>query len=227
MFESNNEMQNIYCLPGLGADHRLFSKLKVDTNLIPIKYINAETADTAETYAEKLLDQIKEDNPILMGVSLGGILAIEISKRVPVQKLILISTIKSKNELPPYFSLLDHLPFDISKTAAWFKNYGELLKPFYNKINKEEMDLFKSMLIATPDDFINSGVGAVSHWKNETIETDHIHIHGSYDLVFPTKWVNNYTEIKSGSHFMVVDKADQISPIINEQLKSVNEKSLS
>lgn len=220
-------MQQIYCIPGLGADHRLFSKLKLQAELIPVKYITAETDDTAQSYAAKLLEQIKEDNPILMGVSLGGILAIEISKLIPVKKLILISTVKSKEELPPYFSLVDHLPFNISKTASWFKNYGEWLKPFYNKISKEEMELFKSMLINTPDDFINWGVNAVSHWNNETVSSDYLHIHGTLDLVFPTKWVNNYTEIKSGSHFMVVDKADLISPIINEELKLITQKSLS
>lgn len=220
-------MQHIYCLPGLGADQRLFSKLKLQAELIPITYVDAEINDTAESYAAKLVDQIKEENPILMGVSLGGILAIEISKLIPVKKLILISTIKTKDELPPYFSLVDHLPFNISKTAVWFKNYGEWLKPFYNKISKEDMELFKSMLIKTPDDFINWGVNAVSHWQNETLNTDYIHIHGSLDLVFPTKWVNDYTEIKSGSHFMVVDKADLISPIINKALTLITEKSLS
>ncbi len=220
-------MQHIYCLPGLGADHRLFSKLQLNAKLIPITYIAAEVNDTAESYAAKLVDQIKEENPILMGVSLGGILAIEISKRMPIKKLILISTIKTKEELPPYFSLVDHLPFDISKTAAWFKNYGEWLKPFYNKISQEDMELFKSMLIKTPDSFINWGVGAVSHWQNKTIDADYIHIHGSLDLVFPTKWVNNYTEIKGGSHFMVVDKAMKISPIINQELERIPKKSLS
>lgn len=220
-------MPNIYCLPGLGADQRLFSKLQLNANLIPINYVEAKIDDTAGTYAVKLLDQIKEENPILMGVSLGGILAIEISKLIPVKKLILISTIKTKNELPPYFSLVDHLPFDISKTAAWFKNYGEWLKPFYNKISREEMDLFKSMLLKTPDEFINWGVNAVSHWKNETITTNYIHIHGTLDLVFPTKWVKDYTEVKGGSHFMVVDKASQLTPIINEELESLKEKSLS
>ncbi len=220
-------MPRIYCLPGLGADHRLFSKLQLDAELIPVEYIKAEVNDTAETYAKKLVDQINDPNPILMGVSLGGILSVEISKLIPVNKLILISTIKTKDELPPYFSLVDHLPFDISKTAAWFKNYGEWLKPFYNKISQEEMELFKSMLIKTPDSFINWGVGAVSHWKNETITAEHIHIHGSLDLVFPTKWVNNYIEVKGGSHFMVVDKAKEISPIISQELALITNKSLS
>lgn len=89
-------MQQIYCIPGLGADHRLFSKLKLEAELIPVEYITAESDDTAQSYAAKLLTQIKEENPILMGVSLGGILAIEISKLIPVKKLILISTVKSK-----------------------------------------------------------------------------------------------------------------------------------
>ena len=41
------------------------------------------------------------------------------------------------------------------------------------------------------------------------------------DLVFPKKWVKDFTEIKNGSHFMVVDKADQISALINKELENI------
>jgi pimeloyl-ACP methyl ester carboxylesterase len=214
-------MQKIYCIPGLGADHRLFSRLNLNAELIPVKWIEAIPSDTPSSYATRLLDQIKEENPILMGVSLGGIISVEISKLIPTKKLFLISTIKTKKELPPYFSLVDHLPFDISKAASWFKNYGGMLKPIYNRITKEELELFNSMLAKTPDEFMNWGVRAVSHWDNEKIEASYFHIHGSMDLVFPKKWVKDYTEIKSGSHFMVVDKADQISVLINKELENL------
>ncbi len=217
-------MQKIYCIPGLGADYRLYSRLNLNAELIPVKWITAEVDETPADYANRLLDQIKDDNPILMGVSLGAVLAVEISKLINCKKLYLISTVKTKKELPPYFSMIDYLPFRLSSATGWFKKHAGVLKPIYNKTNKSDLELFKKMLDECPTEFVDWGVNAVAHWQNESIDCAYLHIHGSMDLVFPKKWVKNFVEIKGGSHYMVVDKANQISPIINEDLGKITSK---
>lgn len=214
-------MQKIYCIPGLGADHRLYSRLKINADLVPIQWLKAEVNESPAAYAKRLLEQIKDKNPMIMGVSLGGILAVEISKLIDCNKLYLISTIKTKKELPPYFSLVDYLPFKLSGAAEWFKKHAGVLKPIYNKTNPEDLELFKNMLEKCPAEFVDWGVNAVAHWQNESIECNYLHIHGSMDLVFPKKWLTDFVEIKGGSHYMVVDKADKISPIINKDLEKM------
>ena len=214
------DRKRIYCIPGLGADKRLYSRLELDAELIPIYWVEANETDSISDYAKKLLPQIKDINPTIMGVSLGGILAVEISKLIICDQLILISTIKSKKELPPYFSIVDRLPFKLNKAADWFKVHGDFLKPIYNKTNKEDLELFKAMLHDADANFLNWGVNAVAHWSfEEEIETPYIHIHGTMDLVFPTRWIENFNPIKNGSHYMIVDKSDQVSDAIAKALK--------
>lgn len=94
-------MKTIYCISGLGADERAFSKLNVEAyQLKVIPWLQPLQKETIEAYAKRMMVAIDEENPILMGLSFGGMLCIEISKQIAVQKIIIISSIKSYTELP-------------------------------------------------------------------------------------------------------------------------------
>ncbi len=60
-------------------------------------------------YAKRLLPQITEEKPILMGVSFGGMIAIEIAKHISVEKVIQISSAQSSAAIPSYFKLMAKL----------------------------------------------------------------------------------------------------------------------
>ena len=90
-------MKTIYCISGLGADERAFSKLKIDGySLRVIPWLMPEPGETIQHYATRMRAIIDDPEPILMGLSFGGMLCAEIAKQIPVQKLILISSVKSK-----------------------------------------------------------------------------------------------------------------------------------
>jgi pimeloyl-ACP methyl ester carboxylesterase len=94
-------MKTIYCISGLGADERAFSKLKIkDFKLKVINWLMPEPNETIEHYATRMRATITEENPVLMGLSFGGMICTEIAKQIPVEKIIIISSIKSSKELP-------------------------------------------------------------------------------------------------------------------------------
>ncbi|MBU2045171.1 MAG: hypothetical protein KJ712_00395 [Bacteroidetes bacterium] len=97
-------MINIYCIPGLGTDERLFSKLKLKNAEIEfITWVKPDKKDDITSYAEKLIPQIDLSLPFaLLGVSLGGILAVELSSKINPQKVFVISSLKSSKEFPFY-----------------------------------------------------------------------------------------------------------------------------
>ncbi|MFT7156313.1 MAG: surfactin synthase thioesterase subunit, partial [Parvicella sp.] len=83
----------IYCLSGLGADKRVFSKLSLNYELIHINWVSVEKNTTIEEYAFQLshsIDQTQEH--IIMGVSFGGLIAMEVSKITKAKLIILISS---------------------------------------------------------------------------------------------------------------------------------------
>ena len=58
---------------------------------------------------KEISQQIKDKNPILIGLSFGGIVATELSKIISVEKLILISSLKTKSEIPLIYRLAGKL----------------------------------------------------------------------------------------------------------------------
>src|SRR5688572_6189398 len=101
-------MKRLILLTGLCADERLFSKLhlKSDYPATCIKWIPADKHDTLGSYAEKLLPQIDPkpgERFVLVGVSFGGMIAIELAKRLPAEKTILISSLVEPKDLPLFY----------------------------------------------------------------------------------------------------------------------------
>jgi len=93
--------RRVYCISGLGASEQVFSKLNLPgTELIVLKWLIPKQHESFADYSRRMFEQVAEENPVLMGVSFGGMTCIEMAKQFPIQKLILISSIKTKQELP-------------------------------------------------------------------------------------------------------------------------------
>ena len=105
-------MEKIFLISGLGADRRLFNKLELPGyEIVFVDWIEPELTDTIPTYAKKLVDQyhIKANSNVL-GVSLGGVMTVEISSIIPLRKAIIVSSVKSASEFPWYFRLFRNFP---------------------------------------------------------------------------------------------------------------------
>ncbi|TXI67799.1 MAG: alpha/beta hydrolase [Cyclobacteriaceae bacterium] len=99
-------VKTIYLLSGLGADKRVFEFLDLTT--FQVKYIDwiaPGEKESIENYARRLCTQITTNKPTLIGVSFGGIIASEIARQVDCRKVILISSARTKHEIPLYFRI--------------------------------------------------------------------------------------------------------------------------
>ena len=207
----------MYCIPGLGLDHRVFEKLELpDFELRFLDWIPAKTEESMPAYAKRLINGIETNSFSLLGVSLGGIAAIEISKLKKVNRLILISTIKHQDELPVYLKWMNKFPANQVGAAKVGMELSMALKPFYDKANKKGNELFQKMVRDSSPQFINWGVRVISQWEiKDAIETPYLHLHGTEDLVFPIKNIDNATTVKGGTHFMIYNDAKKISKRIS------------
>ena len=105
-------MHTLYFVPGLGADERLFSKLKLDGfEKRCIKWIPPLKNESLPGYAERLSAQINAGESFsLIGVSFGGMIAVEMSQFLNPKHLILISSAKTCYEIPGSMKLFRYLP---------------------------------------------------------------------------------------------------------------------
>src|SRR5258705_6725488 len=98
--------QIIYCISGLGADERIFTNLRLEGyELKHIPWLRPNKKESLQEYAKRMAKSIQHDSPVLLGVSFGGMIGIEIARQIPLQKLIIISSIKSADELPQWMKL--------------------------------------------------------------------------------------------------------------------------
>jgi pimeloyl-ACP methyl ester carboxylesterase len=56
--------------------------------------------ESLDEYAKRIAEKIKLENPVLIGVSFGGILVQEMAKHINTRKVIIISSVKSNLEFP-------------------------------------------------------------------------------------------------------------------------------
>jgi hypothetical protein len=213
-------MKRIYAISGLAVDERLFSRLQVtDAEIIPVKWITPFKNEPLPDYAMRLSSQIDTSKPFyLLGVSFGGMCALEISKHLHPVKTILISSAKGPADLPWYFYILRAIPFH--------KVLGDRILTWMAKNNKwifgikkgEQAKLFYDMLDKAPKDYPRRAIECIVRWKNTESPSNLVHIHGTSDLVIPFKNVKDCIPVKKGTHFMVMNSAEEVSRIVNELL---------
>ena len=209
----------LYGISGLGADKRVFEYLDLDCKLIPIEWIEPLKNETIESYSIRISKSInREEDFGIMGVSFGGLVAVEISKRLNPKLTILISSAETKLELRLIYriigktKLLKLIPqflFDPPRIIAdWI--FGAVNKKLLNQI-LNDTDLY----------FAKWAVNQLTNWSNiEKLSNPVLKIGGTHDKLIPPN--KNQRLIEKGEHFMIVDRAVEISQIINEIIRKTN-----
>ena len=78
---SSNKI-HIYLMPGMSANSLIFEKIEFpsDYTLHYLEWIDPSKDESLEDYAKRFSKLIIHNDPILIGVSFGGVLVQEISK---------------------------------------------------------------------------------------------------------------------------------------------------
>lgn len=213
-----NAAKDIYCVSGLGADERVFQKLRFEGyRPIHIKWIEPEAKESISDYTKRLTEQIKADRPILIGLSFGGLIAVEIAKHIETEKVILISSTKNQDEVPFYFKIFRWLPIHLLLPAKFMLWVGQLFAAWFFSLQSiDERKLLKAILFDTDARFMKWAIHQVVTWKNNLIPENIYHIHGESDRIFPYQFVHEDFNVKKGGHFMIMNQAEQISNLIQK-----------
>lgn len=207
---------NLYMIGGLGADERVFKYLKLDTRIQVIRWLEPMPNQTLRSYSRRLLDQIHQKEEFgLLGVSFGGIVAVEISKLVKPQKLILISSVETSNQLPRIYRFLGRTRILNLIPSLMIKPPKLILGTLFGTKNTE---LLNQIIKDTEPKFIRWALNSIISWSNDSKINETLRIHGTNDRLIPLK--GDAIQIKNGGHFMIVDRAAEISKLINEQMKN-------
>ncbi len=212
-----------YFIPGLGADSRVFKNISLPENFSPIylEWLLPESDESLETYALRMGEKIDATEPfVLIGLSFGGMIAIEISKTKPPAELVLISTIHVSNELPVLYKVAGKCRLHKLIPVKFFKR-ASLIKRIFTTETREDKTLLKKMIRSSDPKFIKWAINAILNWKNDVIPDHCVHIHGSSDEILPIKYTHPTHIINQGAHLMVITRAEEINRILAEELAKV------
>ena len=216
----------IYLIHGQGSDARLFSKLTLNAafdtfclNLpVPAKGTNMQS------FAQQLIPKIDTSGPfILIGVSLGGMVAAELNDILHPLKTIIISSAKNNNELPKRYKFMRAFPLYKLFPAGFLKASSFIMQPLVEPDRKKEKAIFKSMLRKKDKHFLKRTIPMIVNWDKKCNNGKAlIQMHGTKDHTIPIKNITESIAVTNGSHMMVLTQAELISEKINEILLSLN-----
>ncbi|MFN8256541.1 MAG: alpha/beta hydrolase [Bacteroidales bacterium] len=208
----------IYLIPGQGSDYRLFKNLSFDT-AYTLQYISwpLPAKDMTMTeFAKEISHQIDTTQKfILIGVSLGGMVATEICEYLHPEKTILISSAKCRNELPGRYKFQRKFPVYKIVPGRLAKLGAKILQPIVEPDRKNEKQTCKNMLKDKDPEFLKRTIKMILEWERMDYNSEIIHIHGDNDHTIPARNVKYNYLVKNGSHMMTLTKGEEISKLIN------------
>lgn len=208
-------MSKIYIFSGLGVDRRVFDNIDFgNLDVEFVDWIDPLKNEPLENYAKRISQKITNDNPILIGLSFGGMVAVEISKIIKTEKIILIGSAKNKFELPKFNRISGKLKLNKLIPKSIFKKQNLVTNWIFGIETDSEKQLLKEILKDTDPNFFSWAINEIVNWKNHTIPENVIHIHGNKDRIIPFKNVKADFVIEGGGHFMTVNRSKEIQEII-------------
>ncbi len=217
---TNLSAQNkkLYMIPGQGSDTRLFKHLVIEGyDTVGINYVIPEKNEGMNDLARRMASEIDTTESFaLLGVSLGGMLAMEMCSFMNPDKIILISSAKNENEIPKMYRMFRKLPINKIIGGNFLKFCTVLFQPIYEPLGKEDQILWRTMFKEKDPKFMKRASDCIINWEGYANEgIDILHIHGSKDRTLPIKNIGEHERIENGTHIMTLTEAEKISELVN------------
>ena len=219
----------VYFMPGLAASSSIFERIALPKKIFEIILLEWELPldnESLSEYAERISKKVSHKNPVLIGVSFGGILVQEMAEFLDVRKTIIISSVKSNVEFPTAFK--------VAKTTKAYKllptslvlNIENLAKFSFGDKIKQRLELYKKFLSVRDKKYLDWAIEKIILWDRTEIVKNVIHIHGDADDVFPIKNIEKCIVVKGGTHIMILNKfkwfnANLPKIILGQELESI------
>lgn len=211
-------MIHVYLMPGMSANSLIFEKIKFPQNfsLHYLEWIDPYIYESLEDYAKRFSKLIIHKNPVLIGVSFGGILVQEVSKIIKVSKLVIISSVKSNSELPTHMKFGKATKSYKLLPVKWLNDFESLISFVLGPKVKRRVELYRKYLSVRDENYLNWSIREMIEWKQSAPIKNIIHIHGSKDLILPPIFLKDYIELPLGDHAMILKRADWINNKVPE-----------
>jgi len=196
-------------MPGMAASPKIFEfiSLPKPINIHLLSWIPPLKDEPLTDYAIRMCERVTQTNPILLGVSFGGVLVQEMSKYLPGCQVVIVSSIKSKDELPLSMKMAKKTNAHKLLPMQWINNLDNLSLFVFGEGIQKRLALYQKYLSERNPDYLSWAIDSLVNWDKTEISNNIIHIHGEKDTVFPIKNLSHpFIKIKGG-HAAIITQA--------------------
>lgn len=215
-------LSKIFFIPGLGANEMVFDNIgDLPLEKVNIKWLDNQGDESINSYAQRLIatNKITKEDTV-SGLSFGGIIAQEIARILNLDKVVLISSFRDINDLRSIYRF--GLKTGLYRLTPNFRIpvVDEIVAYNLNSENQNSKPILKKMLEQTDYELLKWSLQKIAELPLKPDDNFIVHhIIGNNDKIMKT-WQNEHTTvIDDGSHFMVYEKAGEVTKAIIEILK--------
>lgn len=210
----------VYFMPGLAASTSIFERIDLPSDqfeMFFLEWILPVEKESISAYVIRLSKNIKHFNPVLVGVSFGGVIVQEMARVISAKKIIIISSVKSNREFPRRLKIAKSTKFYKLLPTSLVQNVETLAKFAFGDTVKQRLKLYDRYLCVRDKCYLDWAIETIILWDRTEPDPSVIHIHGGADDVFPIKNIKNAILVKGGTHIMILSK----SKWLNENLPKI------
>ena len=217
----NTELTHIYFVPGLAASKEIFRNIKMDPEryrVHVIDWIIPKKKETLDEYARRMAAFVDQKPAVLVGVSFGGVVAQEMSQFLELERLMIVSSVKTRFELPRRMRLAKKTKAYKLLPTGWALSVKDLTKLAIGPRSKRRLQLYQEYLWVRDKTYLDWAIENMICWQREEPVPEVIHIHGDLDPVFPMRYIEAHEVVEGGTHIMILNKGSKISKLIDNIL---------
>ena len=200
----------VYFMPGLAASSTIFENIQLPEDQFEMHFLEwflPNDKESIESYAQRMTEKIQHEDPVLVGVSFGGVLVQEMAKIIQTRKVIIISSVKSNKEFPSRFKIARNTKAYKLIPTQLLADIEKLVKyAFGDNIVAKRLKLYEKYLSVRDKHYLDWSIETILCWKQKDINESVILIHGDADEVFPIKHIERCIVVKGGTHIMILNK---------------------
>jgi pimeloyl-ACP methyl ester carboxylesterase len=200
---------HVYFMPGMAASSLIFERIQLPSDIFEMHFLEwfmPNKEETLREYAQKMAKNIKHENPVLIGVSFGGILVQEMAQFLQPRKIIIISSVKSNKELPAKMKIAKSTKAYKLLPTGMAQNLDLFAKFSFISVVKQRIKLYEKYMSMRDKTYLDWSIDQIINWDRDQVDPNVIHIHGDLDAVFPISSIKNNITVKGGTHIMILNK---------------------
>lgn len=231
---TEDSLIHVYCMPGLAANPSIFEMISLPEDKFRIHWLDwllPKPKEELENYVARLCKKVKHENPVLIGVSFGGVIVQEMAQLILVRRVIIISSVKCEKELPRRMRFVrctkafKILPTSLARHVDAFEKIA------VGDFARKRAKLYKKYLSITDTRYLDWAIEQMVCWKRPEPYADVVHIQGNKDEIFPYRYIDGCITVPGGTHVMIINRFRWFNEHLEEiiltgELKEKKEKEI-